>query len=323
MDETPEEKLRGRLGESCEGEIAHKVAEFGGLLSRNAAVALLCKMNGIDLEKRVPLAEARKMNLPFSFQAKIDRIFPVHVYPGSHNKSVRMHVSDGASQGTIILWNEQAKAVEGEISTGDIIECKGAYYKGGEVGIGKGGSIKKEKGFPITPLGKLPYGLCNVEGEVKAVEPDHFYEDRNSGVKKRLLSFTLCEGDACRRVVMWPPQSDGKKVSAGDVLLLENVFFRNNELHVDAYSRLVRKKTAGERFGKFVKAEVEGGTAFFQIDSEKYGAGLEEALALLRIRAVPPGVGAGTLITIKSREMEGKAVKYFVEGGKLTLLEVE
>ena len=323
MEDSPEEKLRARLQDSCDAAIGQKIGEFGGLLSRNAAVALLCKQNGIDLEKRIVLADAKRMALPFSFQAKVDRIFPVQAYPGSHNRSVRLHVSDEKGEATLILWNEQANIVKGEISIGDMVECRGAYFKGGEIGIGKKGAIRKEKGFPITALGDLSYGLCNVEGTVKGVEPDHIYEDRKSGEKRKLSSFTICGDGACRRVVMWPPQPDGGNAAVGDVLLLENVFFRNNELHVDGFSRLVKRKSAGERFGKFMQAALEDGTVFFQIDDAKYMANLEEALSLLKIRIVPPGVGAQALIRIKSREIEGKAVKYFVDGEKLSLLEVE
>lgn len=323
MESSPEEKLKERLGDSCDAEIARKIAEFGGLLSRNAAVSLLCRQNGIDLERRITLSEAKGMALPFSFQARVDRIFPVQDYPNSRSRSVRLHVSDESGEATVILWNEQSDIVKGEISIGDIVECRGAYFKGGEIGIGRKGAIKKEKGFPITGLSSPAYGLCNVEGTVREVEPDRYYEDRKGGEKKKLLAFTMCDDGACRRVVMWPPQSESQKVGAGDVLLLENVFFKGNELHADAFSRLVKRKSAGERFGKFLQAAVENDAVSFQIGDSTYRAGVEEALSLLRIRAVPPGVGADALIKIKSREMEGRMVKYFVEGERLLLLEVD
>ena len=58
MEETPEGKLREKMGDACDSAIAQKIAEFGGLLSRNAAAALLCRQNGIDLERRILLSEA-------------------------------------------------------------------------------------------------------------------------------------------------------------------------------------------------------------------------------------------------------------------------
>lgn len=322
MEQSPEEMLKERLGDGCEDAIARKMGEFGGLLSRNAAVVLLCRQNGIDLEKRISLCGAKRMALPFSFQAKVDRIFPVQEYPGSGNRSVRLHISDAGGEATLVLWNEQANAVKGEISIGDMIECRGAYFKGGEIGIGKNGAMKKEKGFPISKIPELSYGLCNVEGVVEAVEPDHHHRDRKTGVEKRLPSFSICGDGACRRVVMWHAEG-AKNPSAGDVILLENVFFKDGELNFDAFSRMVKRKAANERFGEFGEASVEGESVVFTIGGEKYSASLQEALLLLKIRSAPPGVGPQALISMKSRELEGKNVLYILDGEKLALLEVE
>ena len=319
---SPEEMLQERLGVKCDEEIARKIREFGGLLSRNAAIVLLCKQNGIDLEKQIFLSEAKKTMLPFSFHAKVDRIFPTQVYSGANNRSVRLHLSDSSGKATLLLWNEQANIVMGEVSVGDVVECKGAYFKNGEIGLGRNGSIKKEKAFPLTELSQLTYGVCNVQGEVKSIDSESVIDNRDA--KQKTFSFLLCDKDVCKKAIIWSQSSDAQKLQIGDVLLLENIFFRNNELHLDEFSRVVKKRSVSDLFGVFLNVDVEGeqAQASFQIDENKYSVEVPVALSLLHINSIPPGVSPQVLIKIKSSEFEGKRVKYLLEGVKLVLFEL-
>ncbi len=75
-------KLKKKLGEKFEGEISREIADFGGLLTRHAAVLLLFKENVIDVERKIALSQASSERLPFSFEARVIRIFPVQTYAG-------------------------------------------------------------------------------------------------------------------------------------------------------------------------------------------------------------------------------------------------
>ena len=325
MAATPEEMLKEKLGGDFELKISGKVSEFGGLLTRAAAVRLLCRQNGISFEEMIPLSQAGAARLPFSFRAVVERIYPLQAYANGSDRSVRLHVSDGNEQATLVLWNEQAALVEGEIGTGDGIECSGAYFRGGEIWVSRNGSVKKVAAAGRTPIAKLAAGLCNVEGEVGEVEPDYEYADRKSGEKRRLSSFRLCDGGHCRRVVAWP-SPDGKRapeVCAGDVLLLERVVFRNGELHFNGYSRMVRRKSALERDGVLGQALVEGEEAVLQIGGEKFRLPIGDALGLLGVGAVPEGISGKTLFLIRAQGAAGKTARYRLgAGGKLSWLEV-
>ena len=320
MADVFEEKLKGRLGEKFQGEVESKISEFGGLLTRGAAVRLLCRQHNIDVEQKVALKEAEGSHLPFSFEACVDRIFPVQTYQNKLGKSVRLHISDASSQATMVLWNEQAGIVEGGISVGDCIRCTGAYFRSGEIAVSKNGKIEKSRENPRVAVSKLTAGTCNVEGEVGEIEMAYHYLDKKTGEKKSLSSFQLCEEGVCRRVVVWSAPEGTPKIVPGDRLLLENVSFKNGELHFNSYSRMVKKTSASEKSGRLEKITVRGGEAVFSIGSSDFSLPITEALGLLGISAVPSGVSTDTLILIKSGELSGKKLKYRVEEGKLSWL---
>jgi len=322
MAATPEEMLREKLGSEFEGKIAAKISGFGGLLTRAAAVRLLCKENGIETEERLPLSQAASAKLPFSFQAKVERVFPVQAYSNGSDRSVRVHISDNGWETTLVLWNEQAKLIDGEISAGDEIECRGAYFRSGEIWVGKNGSVKKISGAAMALIANLAEGICNVEGEVGEVGPDHEYADRKTGEKKVLSSFQLCNGLDCRRVLVWQPKAnEGQpKVYVGDSLFLENVAYRNNEIHFNSHSRMVVKKSSQEKTGVFESAVAKGEEAEFVIGGEKFRLGMKGALLLLGVASVPEGVGVETVFSIKASGCLGKSARYRVLDGKLSSL---
>ena len=317
-----EEKLEGKLGEWADEEISKKISEFGGLLTRQAAVLLLCRQHGIETEKRLDLAHARHSALPFSFTAKVDRIFPVQEYRDGAGRSARLHISDASGSATLVLWNGQVALTQGEISTGDTLECTGAYARGGEIVVGRNGGIRKVGGAPATPLSHLSQGICNTSGEVGEIEPDYHYKDRKTGEERTHWSFLLCDG-VCRRVVVWSAPPGTSRPSEGDHLRLENVSFKNGELHFNAYSRMVVLKQRAEKEGRLEKIAVSASEAVFTVGGKEFALPLADALAFLGIKSVPDGVGVETILSIKSGEAVGKRVKYAVEGGRLRRLAFE
>lgn len=324
MAEIFEGKLREKLGDALEEKVAGKIAEFGGLLTRSAAVRLLCKQNGIEVEMRLALREAKGSQLPFSFEAKIDRIFPAQTYANGAGRSARLHLSDSSGEATLVLWNEQLELLDGLLSIGDIAECSGAYFRSGEIVLSRGGKLGRAKAYPLTPIAKLAQGICNVEGCVRNSEPDYGYIDRKTGEKRSLSSFQLCdaEGKDCARVVVWSQPEGTQKPEEGDCLLLENVLFRSGELHFNASSRLVKKSSASEKAGTLGAVSFRKGQAVFSIDGKEFSLSMGQALVLLGIRAVPQGVSEETLLLIKAQGLVGKKARYRLSGESLGYLAV-
>jgi hypothetical protein len=325
MEPSAEQKLASLIGNVLEAKVKEKADSFGCLLSREAAILLLCQENGISTEKKLLLSEVRAAMLPFSFSARVDRIFPVQQFPGGTMRTVRLHISDKSGEATLVLWNEQAKLAEGDILAGESIGCTGAYVRDGEISIGRNGSIVREGQRKAAPVAELTDGVCNVEGVVEKVKGAHAYLDRKTGGEKTMHSFSICNEAKCVRVVAWSLPDGAHLPKQGESVVLENAVFKNGELHLNAFSRIMPKSGPGAGWlaGKFMGATIDGNGAVIALGTEKFRMPLTIALALFNIRAVPCGVGAATLLSIKSSALEGMWAHYFSEGGNLTALQFE
>jgi len=313
MDAELEKQLKEKIGESFEEAVDGKIEEFGGLVSRASALRLLCKENGIGIERKIRLAQARETALPFSFEAKIDRIFPLQAYEGRNSVSLRVHLSDRGGEGTLVLWNERAKEASAELSIGDNVECTGAYFRNGEISIGSTGTIKKMGGLPVRKVGSLSYGPCSVEGIVGKIEVNSGGE----GAGGAAGSFELCEGEKCTSVRLMQRQEDAPK--KGERLLLQNVFFKAGEIYFDRSSRMARKGHVDEKAGNVESAGLSGSAVNFSVGGKEFAVTLQEALVLLKIRGVPEGVKPETLIGIKLQKAIGRGAKYDAEKGIVSI----
>jgi len=325
MEKTPGEKLAALLGGALEAKVKEKTDSFGGLLTRDAAIRLLCQENGISTERKLLLSEVRASMLPFSFSARVDRVFPIQQFPGGTLRTVRIHVSDKSGEATLVLWNEQAKLAEGNLLSGDSIECTGAYARSGEIAIGRNGSILRAGNSSVLPVAQLKEGLCNVQGRIEAVEGKRSYLERRTGKEKAMHPFSICSGGKCARAIAWHMPEGGHLPKQGESVVLENAAFRNGEIHLNEASRIVAASSPGSggKSGKFMGVAIEGSEAIIGIGTEKFRLPIGDAIILLGIVAVPHGVGASTLLSIKSRALEGSAVNYSSECGKLSFLEFE
>ena len=325
MDGAPEEKLVALFGNALEQAVKEKIDSFGGFLTRGAAVRLLCQENGISTERKLLLSEVRASMLPFSFLARVDRIFPIQQFPGGSMRTVRIHVSDKSGEATLVLWNEQAKIVGGGILSGDSIECTGAYVRTGEISIGRNGNISRTGKRQAVPIAELRGGVCNVEGVVEKVESVRAYRDRNSGVEKSMHSFSICDEGKCVRVVAWSLPDGAHLSKQGEKVVLENATFKDGELHLNAFSRIVAADGSGGsgQSGKFLGTSIEGNEAVISVGTKTFHMPISGALALLNVHAVPRGVDVATLLSIKSRALEGKDAHYFSDGGTLASLKFE
>jgi len=322
MEQSAEQMLAALLGDALEAKVKNKADSFGNLLTREAAVQLLCQENGISTEKKLLLSEARASILPFSFSARVDRVFPIQQFPGGTMRTVRLHISDTSGEATLVLWNEQAKIAQGGIFAGDGIECSGAYVRAGEIAIGRHGNIARAGASKALSVSELKEGLCNVQGTVEKVDGARSYTDRRSGEKKQMLPFTICSGGKCCRAVWWSPPGDAPQLFVGRQVMLEGAAFREGELHLNSFSRVLMQGAARGKSGAFMGIAFDGDDAVVEIGGGKFRASIEEAFALFKV-APASGVLPKTLLSIKSGALIGKQTSYSEVGSRLSSLEFE
>ncbi|MCX8197795.1 MAG: hypothetical protein N3F07_01175 [Candidatus Micrarchaeota archaeon] len=311
------EKLGGRLQEAVDG----KIREFGGLLTRKAALSLLCRQHGIEVERPASLG-ALPCGLPFSLTAKVERIYPMQTYDGGGDRSLRVRISDSTGSSTLVLWNEQADFASAELCPGDTIFCSGAYLKGSEIFVARRGSVKIVSRAKPLEVSQLTAGICTVEGVVREVEPDYAYIDKKSGQAKSLSSFLICDGSICRRAVVWEYPPGAKKPNAGDFLRIENALFKSSELHVNRHCRIVRKSSLKEREGTIEAINQDGEGVVWRISGSEFRASLGQSLQFLGIAEVPSGILPSTALLVKGASAVGKHAVFAAKNGKLEFVKI-
>ncbi len=322
-----EEKLAEKLGDGLEDGIAGEIAGFGGLLTRHAAILLLCRKNGIDVETKISLSQAGAFRLPFSFEAKIERIFPAQSYRGRPDRSIRLHVRDDSAQATLVLWNDYVEMADrGGLCAGDGIECHGAYMRSGEITLAKGGSATRKKEAQILRIRELQPGICSVKGTASEIGQEMGLQNARDamidGGTGARLSFTLCESQGeCVQVLVWAGQDMVRELSEDDNVILENVVFKNKALHFSSFSRLVRLGGASADESTVLECVDAGADeTVFTLGGRKFTLKNEDAMAILGMQKTVPGVSAKAAIMIKAQGIAGKPAAFRAEGGKLCSL---
>ena len=117
--------------------IDDKYAEFGGMITREAAAHLVAKGIGIELPKATGtklqikniMAGMRGVNLV----GRIFKISPVNEFQkknGDKGRVANVFVSDGTGYTRVPLWNDQVDMVQEEvINVGDAVEVVNAMTK--------------------------------------------------------------------------------------------------------------------------------------------------------------------------------------------------
>lgn len=324
--QNPEELLQQKYpGGQLEGMVSELVAKYYGLLSRPAAMRVLARKEGLLREEPVKLADIRPDMQSVSFSATVSRIFPPLESKDGRKKSVRVFVADGTGELTLVLWNEQAKLLEGAIGLNDTVRVEGAYMRNGEIYVKYGGSLKAEKPAKLSEIGKLEGGLSSVAGRIGQVNLDYYFV--RDGKECVMSSFTLEDETGQVRVAVWSAPEQVKGLFGGDRVKVENGLFKNSELHVNNYSRIVLL-SRGER-EDVVSGGVEGysysdGKIEARIDGKEIEFAGPMALLFLDAVNIPQDVSLETVAMLKEREMVGRKmnVKVKKEGGKLFALEI-
>lgn len=146
------EKVKDRVPpEEFEARIQATVAEWGGLLDRDAAAMLVVERLGGSVASFTPikdLEEGGEANL----RAKVVGLSPVRTFTrqdGSAGRVINLDLRDDSGFCRMPLWDEDVAMVEkGHIAVGKTVRAVDCYVKrtnfGLEVGKGKFGALLVE-----------------------------------------------------------------------------------------------------------------------------------------------------------------------------------
>ncbi len=302
--------LKEKLAEEeIEAQVAAVISEHHYLIPKSAAAVLLAARLGVLKRKYILPHEIRKGDRNFKTSGFVEKIYPPYVPGGDPSaKSVRVVICDASQKNsmTVAMWGQNARLAEEELSINDLLELDGCGFRNGEINCYAGCKASIAKKADFSSVKNLSYGLVNVRGVVSEIFQDYYY--MRNGKEQYMSSFKLTQHDGSARVVAWHDPTVVKKLECGMHVSCENCLFKNNELHVNLYSRIVihGKKNDSALECAVISVESDGGKLKVGMDKGALELEGDAALKFLGIPELPPGITIDTVASLKKNSIVGK-----------------
>ena len=298
--------LREKLSqEQLEDTLQEKIRQFQGLLTREVALKIIAKEQGLlkEEERFFMLNEVPKQAKRVSAIASIARINPMKTYP-SRNKSRTIVLKDDSGTMPLTLWNDDIELLK-RLKIGDRIEIKDAYEKNGELLLSYKGTISLVEEAAFIPLDQVAgYDDVVVRAKIEKIEGEKKYS--RDGKENAFFSFWISDGNASARCIIWDSIGRAKSFEVDDEIILENAKVKNGELHVNARSRMLVKKAKGLH-GILKSMECEDEKLKLEIDGKPITLDRSEALKLLGTD-VAPDISLATIVMLKKQSLLNKYI---------------
>jgi|GEM_PF-571134 len=295
--------LQSLSKEQLESQIAEKVSQFHGLLTREVAMRLLAKEKGLmkeEEERRVSVGAIAKGSKKVLLEANVKKIWPVAQYR-SGKKSRVVEIEDATGSIPLILWNDDVKLANG-LRTKDKVLVKGAYEKNGELNLGYSGAIGLVERTPFSALDSLAKGeFCHVQGFVSRVEAlDKFVSGTSA---KTGFSFYLSDGRNDLQAVIWGRPERGRILEAGDEVIIENALEKDGRLELSEDARILVRRKERMLLGKVESVALEGGERLkVKVGGKEALFDRENAMRLMGV-SVAQDINLTTLVTLKKNHL--------------------
>ncbi|MFA5105855.1 MAG: hypothetical protein WC506_02750 [Candidatus Micrarchaeia archaeon] len=304
--------LKEKLPEGeIEGQLQSVIDEHYGLIPKSAAATLLAARLGVLKRREIPLGAIRKGDRNFKTAGFVERVYPAYVPNNDEaSKSVRIVICD-EKQGnstTVAMWGPAANLAEKELSINDRIEIDGCGFRNGEITCYAGCEVRIAQKAPMSSVRGLKYGLVNVKGIVSEIFPDYYY--MRNGREQYMSSFKLTQPEGSVRVVAWHDPTVVKKLELGMQVSCQNCLFKNNEIHVNQYSRLVfmPKSPQDAKSCEITGISADGQAMTVQTDQGEIRLEGEGALKFLGISELPEGITLESVASLKKNSLLGRRI---------------
>jgi hypothetical protein len=287
--------------EELERGIKEKIKSFHGLLTREVAIRLIAKEKGLmkEEEKEFKIAEIPKGGRKICFRGEVRKIWPAAIY-SSGKKSRVVEVSDETGWKPLVLWNDDTK-IGDRLRLGDGIMVRGAYEKGGEIGLSYSGTLEVEKRAGFSPLAALREGeSAHVRGTVHSIEgTDTFIRGKTPAWG---FAFRISDGESERRCIIIEGLDRAQRIRKGDDIRIESATLDNGNLYLDSGSRIMVRRVQGRISGNVTSLESEGERLVLHVDGKAIELGRDKALLALGVNAAPD-IMLSTVVALKKDKL--------------------
>lgn len=306
------EKKFGR--EKLEEKIKEKFEALHNLLTREAAIRLIAKENGIEIEKEISFSELKEGNNRDYVICKIEKMLDLQTF--SNGKKMRKVVlNENNNKIELKFWNEDIKILN-NLSIGDIVKIKGIYKNGNDYSLSYNGEIKVIKRANFVKLGDINlFNEKTVNVEAFVEEIDGFKEYSRNGKKRIMFSFFLRDNTGFVRAIIWNKSERGKLIEEGKVLRIENAFVKNGELYLGRESRILLRRKKEEIRGKVEDLKLEDNNLILKINNDEVKLSREDLNKI--IGQVEEDITLSTIFTLIKNKFLGKEIFIEKEGEKI------
>ncbi len=292
--------LESSLGKDrIEEEIGKKLADFHGLLTRDVALKLIAKEHGIIKEESVQISEIRPGMKRVTLKGTIRQIHKIVEY--SFGKKCRsMTIADRTGTTTLTVWNDDVELFS-RLKVGDEIEVKNAYERLGSLNLGYNGSVGVVKAAPYNECNQLPENQpVNVRAFISHIQGTREYE--KNGIKKQYYIFTVSDGRAEVRCVVWDGLERTGRLAVGDEVIVQNAMARKGELHINTHTRLLARKLANLISGTVTNMHVQANKLLITIGGRELAFNREHALKFFGVK-IGDDITLETLVQLKKESL--------------------
>jgi hypothetical protein len=299
--------------DDLEIQIKQKILSFHGFLTRDVALRLIAKENGLlkEKEKIYKLSEIPKGEKKISFTAKIKRIWPVATYSSGKQSRV-IEVEDDTGSKPLILWNDDVKLAKG-LRSKDQLEVKGAYERNGELNFSYSGKLKVTEAAPFTKLDELKNGEnVHIRGKISKIEGfDAFVHGTNTS---KAFSFMINDETTERRVIIWENTERGELLKEEDEVLIEDGLVNNDNIDLSSDARIFARRNMV--IGNLTKLDCDGKVLVAAIGEQELTLERGNALRLLGVE-VSNDILLSTVVMLKKDELLNNRIALKVESGEV------
>jgi len=311
--------LQSLSKEQLEEQVAQKVSQFHGLLTREVAMKLIAKEKGLlkEEERKTDIAGIKKGAKRLIVEARVRKIWPVAEYRSGKRSRV-VEIEDSTGSIPLVLWNDDVRMANG-LRTKDSVAVRGASERNGELHLGYSGTVELVGRAQFSDLGALAAGEFNhVQGFVSRVQGFDRYVSGTSA--KAGFSFWLSNGAREVQVLIWGKPDRGRGLRPGDEVILENALESGGRLELSEDARMLTRRKERMLLGKIESLEADGETLKARVGGREAAFDRENGLRFMGL-SLAGDISLTTALTLKKKHLLNSsiAVRVRESGGRMIM----
>ncbi|MEM2963798.1 MAG: hypothetical protein QXN01_04875 [Candidatus Anstonellales archaeon] len=291
-----EEKLRQIYGDSFEEKVQETIAKYEGLLTREVAIKLIAKENGLIKDEPKKISEIKPGAKKVWLRAYVKEVEPTRVFGDKKMRAVVF--KDETGEVKVKFWNDQIDMLK-KIKIGDLVEIKYAYEKNG-LSLSYGAEINVVEEAKLTPLALMEEGKVSLKEVVDSVE------GKMQTRKGEFFVFYITDGERKEKCIIVEGIDRGEKIKPGEEVLIQNATYKNEAVWINSKTRLLVKRKVAKGIVEDMFIHDDKLVVVFKENGKRV---LERKDALKFLEAeVSDDISLETILNLKKENIIGKEV---------------